>query len=213
MFLWWDLQSIIPDISSCQGRKRELLLHAVSLHTQHPLLDDPALKLLGIQWRLYKNKHKSVYYSSHFRPNCWAAGGTSDGSRCCTLFPEPWALPPWLSNGVSGGPVCISKASQLQPDYPSLYQMCFSGIKWTFFFFPNKTLSASDTGMGFWQLTLFYQVIYHQSNTIRIVYYTSTDEILHKCINQVMLFLWSFWPNISYPAEAFSQILSFSCFI
>lgn len=34
-------------------------------------------------------------------------------------------------------------------------------INWFFCPPPNKTWSASDAGMGFWQLTLFYQVIYN----------------------------------------------------
>lgn len=36
------------------------------------------------------------------------------------LLPVPRPLSPWLSSGISGGLVCLHKASQLQPDFPSV---------------------------------------------------------------------------------------------
>lgn len=78
---------------------------------------------------------------------------------------------------------------------------------------PNKTWSASDTGMGLWQLNLFYQLVYNWSSTNPMVSETNAAEMLHDYITQAMPLLGAVCPNMRYSAPALSNVLSFSFFI
>ena len=183
---------------------------------QHPLRDGPTSKGLGVQRHLSENRHKCVYYFGYFRPIAELQERFQLAAKAalCSQGPEPYCLAEAMGF-LEGSSASIKPLSfSLTILHLTVLKNALFRNKRNFSFsFAHKTLAASDTGMGFWQLTLCYQVIYHQSNTGLIVYYTSTDEILHEYITQVMSVLQSACPNMSCPAEALSHVLGFSCFI
>lgn len=147
MFLQWALQSVTPDTHFCWGQEKgEAPPPLYCSAAQHLVQDGPTLKVLGVQWHLKIGINMCTIS---------AISGVSMSCRKGFSWQQmrhfvPRTLPPWPSDGISGGLVSLSKASQLRSYHPSpCERMCSVGIKWTFFLFPQQNLECLRHWHGF----------------------------------------------------------------
>lgn len=104
---------------SAGGRRKQRLLQHSPLGCSASSAGGSHFKVRGVRWHLAGNRHKLLYYFSYFRPIAQLRRGSVGSS----LFPGPWMLLPWQSDGISAGLVSLRKAPQLQSHHLPLPQI------------------------------------------------------------------------------------------